>query len=259
MSWPGSAAPIIGLGRLGTAERLLRDAIEKDADSPEIWNNLGVVLMEKGEINEAAQVFRRAYGFDNGASDAIRDNLRLALAKSEENYYAAVQEQDYKLVRRGSSDYLIRRIPDKAEAEAVKETQKMRRPIFISLCMTGAIALAGCGESKDADVDRAFQSVNVVDESNLNDVMLNVADANEAVSYFQRATGEKPDRIDLRRGLAKSLVRAKRSTEAVSAWKSVVAHEDVTNEDRVEYADALIRNNEWKRADESAGFHPPDP
>ncbi|RKT28210.1 Flp pilus assembly protein TadD [Roseovarius halotolerans] len=133
----------------------------------------------------------------------------------------------------------------------------MRRPIFISLCMTGAIALAGCGESKDADVDRAFQSVNVVDESNLNDVMLNVADANEAVSYFQRATGEKPDRIDLRRGLAKSLVRAKRSTEAVSAWKSVVAHEDVTNEDRVEYADALIRNNEWKRADEVLDSIPP--
>ncbi|HKL45354.1 MAG TPA: tetratricopeptide repeat protein [Roseovarius sp.] len=107
----GLGSANLGLGRLGSAERLLRDAIEKDEDSPEIWNNLGVVLMEKGEINEAAQVFRRAYGFDNGASDAIRDNLRLALAKSEENYYAAAQEQDYKLVRRGSSDFLIRRIP----------------------------------------------------------------------------------------------------------------------------------------------------
>ncbi|MCZ0812672.1 MAG: tetratricopeptide repeat protein [Pseudomonadota bacterium] len=107
----GLGSANLGLGRLGSAERLLRDAIEKDEDSPEIWNNLGVVLMEKGEINEAAQVFRRAYGFDNGASDAIRDNLRLALAKSEENYYAASEEQDYKLVRRGSSDYLIRRIP----------------------------------------------------------------------------------------------------------------------------------------------------
>ncbi len=106
----GLGSANLGLGRLGTAERLLRDAIEKDGDAPEIWNNLGVVLMEKGDIAEAAQVFRRAYAFDNGASDAIRDNLRLALAKSENSDYAAPQEQDYKLVRRGSSDYLIRRI-----------------------------------------------------------------------------------------------------------------------------------------------------
>jgi len=101
----------LGLGRLGTAERLLRDALEEDERSPQIWNNLGVVLMEKGETSEAAQVFRRAYALDNGATDSIRDNLRLALAKSENSYYAGTQEQDYKLVRRGTGDYLIRRIP----------------------------------------------------------------------------------------------------------------------------------------------------
>ena len=106
----GLGSANLGLGRLGTAERLLRDAIEKDGDVPEIWNNLGVVLMEKGDSSEAAQVFRRAYAFDNGATDSIRDNLRLALAKSEKSDYGVVQEQDYKLVRRGSSDYLIRRI-----------------------------------------------------------------------------------------------------------------------------------------------------
>ena len=107
----GLGSANLGLGRLGTAERLLRDAVEKDEESPEIWNNIGVVLMEKGEISEAEQVFRRAYALDNGESDSIRDNLRLALAKSENSVYAEEQEQDYKLVRRGSSDYLIRSIP----------------------------------------------------------------------------------------------------------------------------------------------------
>ena len=99
------------LSRLHTAERLLRQALDKDEDSPEIWNNLGVVLMEKGEIAEAEQVFRRAYAFDNGQSDSIRDNLRLALEKSDNTDYAVENEQDYKLVRRGTSDYLIRKIP----------------------------------------------------------------------------------------------------------------------------------------------------
>jgi len=108
----GLGSANLGLGRLGTAERLLREAIEKDADSPEIWNNLGVVLMEKGDIPEAEQVFRRAYALDNGESDSIRDNLRLALANSENSVYDEIIEQDYKLVRRGSSDYLIRSIPN---------------------------------------------------------------------------------------------------------------------------------------------------
>ena len=107
----GLGSANLGLGRLGQAEDLLRRAIEKDEKSPEIWNNLGVVLVEQGEYGEAEQVFRRAYGLDNGESDAIRDNLRLALAKIEKPYYGGTQEQEYKLVRRGSSDYLIRKIP----------------------------------------------------------------------------------------------------------------------------------------------------
>lgn len=102
----------IGLGRLGQAEELLRKAIEADGVVPETYNNLGVVLMERGEYAEAAEVFRRAYALDNGQSDSIRDNLRLALAKTEKTgYLGEAEEQNYKLVRRGSSDFLIRSIP----------------------------------------------------------------------------------------------------------------------------------------------------
>lgn len=107
----GLGSANLALGRLGQAETLLRDAIEADEAMPEIWNNLGVVLMEQGDTSEAVQVFRRAYALDNGESDAIRDNLRLALANFDNSYYGETQEQDYKLVRRGSSDYLIRKIP----------------------------------------------------------------------------------------------------------------------------------------------------
>ena len=106
----GLGSANLGLGRLGTAEKLLRDAIEKDERYAEAWNNLGVVLMEKGEIAEAEQVFRRAYALDNGESDSIRDNLRLTLAKTEISDYDEEQEQEYKVVRQGSSEYLIRSI-----------------------------------------------------------------------------------------------------------------------------------------------------
>jgi Flp pilus assembly protein TadD len=91
------------LGRLNQAEALLRRAVEEDADYAPAWNNLGVVLMELGKTSEAAESFRRAFATDNGNSDQIRDNLRLALAKLDDPFYTGVQleDEEFQLVRRG--------------------------------------------------------------------------------------------------------------------------------------------------------------
>lgn len=133
----------------------------------------------------------------------------------------------------------------------------MRHPILLSFCVAGTFALSACDKTNEAEVDRALQDINVVDETNLNDVMLTVADADEAVAYFKKAAGQQPDRIDLQRGLAKSLVRASRSAEAVSAWQKVVDHPDSTDDDKVDLADALIRNNDWERANSVLDSVPP--
>ena len=98
----------LGLGRLNQAEALLRLAVKREPEWPEAWNNLGVVLMERDKTAEASQIFRKAYALDNGESDAIRDNLRLALAKMENSVYDEDQEQDFQVVRRGGGSYLIR-------------------------------------------------------------------------------------------------------------------------------------------------------
>lgn len=133
----------------------------------------------------------------------------------------------------------------------------MRHPILISLCIAGVSVLPACEKNSDADVKRAIESVNVIDESNLNDVMLTVADPNESVAYFQKTIAQYPDRIDLKRGLAKSLVRAKKPTEAAIAWRAVIASPEGTNEDRIALADALIRANEWKKAEAELAQIPP--
>ena len=133
----------------------------------------------------------------------------------------------------------------------------MRHPILVSLCVAGVAALSACDQSANPEVDRAFQNVNVVDETNLNEVMLTVADPNEGVSYFQRALAEDPDRIDLMRGLAVSLIRAKRTTEGAVAWGKVVDHKDVTSNDRIELADAMIRAGEWAKAEAQLDLIPP--
>ncbi len=131
------------------------------------------------------------------------------------------------------------------------------RTSALALTVLAAALLAGCQTSGDAAAQRALDSVNVVDETNLNDVMLTVADPEEAVNYFSKASAEKPDRIDLKRGLAKSLMRAGQATQAVAVLTQILASPEAGNEDRVNLADALIRTNEWARAEAELNKVPP--
>lgn len=133
----------------------------------------------------------------------------------------------------------------------------MRHPVFLALCLSGTAFLAACQGTTDADVQRAVKDVNVIDESNLSDIMLTVGDPDEAVAYFTKTLAQNPDRVDLKRGLARSLIRANKPTEAAAVWAQVVASPEGTNEDRVMYAEALIRSNNWEAAKAELNQIPP--
>lgn len=132
----------------------------------------------------------------------------------------------------------------------------MRHPILLTLC-AASLLLSACGQTADDQVEDAMRDLNVVDESNLNDVMLTVGDPNEAVRYFAGAVANDPERIDLQRGLATSLVRAGRVEEGITAWEAVQTHPDATSEDTVELAGALIRASRWDEAATQLNTVPP--
>jgi Flp pilus assembly protein TadD len=135
----------------------------------------------------------------------------------------------------------------------------MRHPVLMALLLGSTTALVGCGGKgqSDAEVQRAVADVNVIDESNLSDIMLTVGDPDEAVDYFTRTAAANPERMDLKRGLAKSLSRAGRPTEAASVMADVVASAEGTNDDRVNLADAQIRANNWAEAEATLNQIPP--
>lgn len=105
LSATGSAN--LKLGRLGQAERDLRQALVLDEEFIPAWNNLGVVLMEKGDYGEASRVFQRALKLDSGETADIADNLALALARIDNPDYADPQNTGPALVRRGTGEYLL--------------------------------------------------------------------------------------------------------------------------------------------------------
>lgn len=134
----------------------------------------------------------------------------------------------------------------------------MRHSLLVTLGLTTALGLSACDKIRgDNQVDRAMSAVNAIEDNNLSDIMLTVADAGEAVTYFQRASAENPEKLELKRGLAKSLVRAGRATEAVPVWRKVVKAPEATNDDRVDLADALIRTGKWDEADAALDEIPP--
>lgn len=106
--YAGLGAANLGLGRLGQAEKQLREAIKDPQAAPQTWNNLGLVLLDTDQIPEAVEILRRAFALSNGENDEIRDNLRLALAMQEKTVYDPETEQDLDVVRSGSSVYRIR-------------------------------------------------------------------------------------------------------------------------------------------------------
>jgi Flp pilus assembly protein TadD len=106
------------LGRLGQAETLLRQAVKLDETFVPAWNNLGVVLMETGKTPEAAQVFKRAFALDSGETAEIAENLRLALAKLDQQTYSGpVEDHNFALMRRGSGEYLLLSTPQADQVE----------------------------------------------------------------------------------------------------------------------------------------------
>ena len=134
----------------------------------------------------------------------------------------------------------------------------MRRNSVLLALLAGATFLSACAEQSGKEtVERAFQDVNVIDDANLNEVMLTVGDPNEAVTYFQRVVKEQPKNVEFQRGLAQSLVRAKRYDEGAAAWQRTVALPATTNDDRVEMADALIRAGDWAKAEKTLTAIPP--
>ncbi|MEO0914837.1 MAG: tetratricopeptide repeat protein, partial [Pseudomonadota bacterium] len=96
-----------------------------------------------------------------------------------------------------------------------------------------------------------------IDESGLNDIMLNFADPNAAANYFRNALNNDPTRVEFKRGYARSLMRARRSAEAVLAYEQMNDAGEMNNDDRMSYAEALLQNGDWDKAEAQLNAIPP--
>jgi len=133
----------------------------------------------------------------------------------------------------------------------------MRKVWIAPVCLMGLAVLSGCTQGRHAQAARAIDSVAQIDQENMAEMMLAVADPREAVQYFRHASEANPDRIIMRRGLARSLMRAGDAAAAIPVWREVIAHPEALPEDRVGLAEAYIRTNDWAQAEATLNSVPP--
>jgi Flp pilus assembly protein TadD len=122
--------------------------------------------------------------------------------------------------------------------------------------LVGVGLLAGC-EGRTAQTSRAIESMAQVDQENMAELMLAAADPHEAVNFFTQAAEANPDSLLHQRGLARSLARAGSPDRAIPVWQKVIAHPQGTADDRVELAEAHIRQSDWDSAEAVLNAIPP--
>lgn len=134
----------------------------------------------------------------------------------------------------------------------------MRHKVLIALCLLGATGISACQQGVSrSQAARAVAEAQAVDQNNLNDIMLTVADPTEAVTYFKNALAVTPDRVDLKRNLARSEIRAGLYAEAAALLTQIIASPQGTDDDRLALVDVLIRSNDWTQAQSVLNAIPP--
>lgn len=129
---------------------------------------------------------------------------------------------------------------------------KRQNSITAALLVIAGFGLSACTEPFDAPLgpDKNDDlAVNVIDDANLNDLMLTVSDPEDSVLYFRNALDREPGRLDLKRGYALSLARARRHADAVRIFEQLSAEGGADDTVRMEHAHSLARLERWDEAE----------
>ena len=131
------------------------------------------------------------------------------------------------------------------------------KPSLSTSVIVLAAFLSGCTPMTEEEKNADLGPIDVMGQEGMSDIMLNLADPDQAVEFFRTRLAQDPDNIELKRNLALALVRAKKYPDAVLQYEQIVAAGQATGDDRLNYADALVRSGSWEDARTQLDAIPP--
>lgn len=117
--------------------------------------------------------------------------------------------------------------------------------------------VAGCSPMTEEEKNADLGPIDVMGQEGMSEIMLNLADPGQAVIFFRERLAEEPENIETKRNLALALVRARQYADAALQYEQIVAVGQATADDRLNYADALVRNGAWEGARTQLDSIPP--
>ena len=171
-------------------------ALQLKPDDPELWKNLGHVLVELERPTDALLSFQHALGLDPNQWDATYDSASL-------------------LHRLGRFEEALRHF-DLCDG---------LRPNHALTLQARALAFHGLQRFEEAlaDNQRSHQldPANVATNNNIGDALQSLARYDEALPWFERALELKPDFIAAAMNKASALIQIRRFEEAIAAYRRV--------------------------------------
>lgn len=120
----------------------------------------------------------------------------------------------------------------------------------------GSLLIAGCQELSP-EKPTLEGEMDVIEATELTELLLNFREPTEAATYFRNKLSTEPDNEEYMRGLAVSLNRAKQDEQAALAYKRLIDSGKATNEDRLQYAETLIKTGQIDAAKAELDAIPP--
>jgi len=125
------------------------------------------------------------------------------------------------------------------------------------LTLVAVLAVAACGPRPQIDNSGELATLEAIDEQTITDIMLTSGDAVQAINFFRAKLAEEPNRVDYKRGLAESYVRARQHDQAILIYEQLDEAGQATPDDLMALADAYLRNGGWDEARATLAKVPP--
>ena len=210
-------------GIYADSETLWRASSRKNPKAFMVHNNLGLVLLGKGQVDEALAHFEEALALQPRFADA-HNNLGLVLLQQGRVDEAAVHFQEALAVR-----------PENACAHYNLGNALLRK---------GQVDQAAAQFQQAIEFDPTYAEAH----NNLGNALLQEGREDQALPHFRRALELQPDYAEAHNNLAIALLRKGQVDEAIAQWRAALKVQPGYTEARYNLGMALARQAQGAEA-----------
>jgi tetratricopeptide (TPR) repeat protein len=212
-------------------ETLFQTTIDRNPNCWMAYNNLGMALAGRGQIEEAMAHYEKALEINPNDADAY-NNLGMALAgrgqfeRAMAHYQKALEINPEKAEARSNLGIALASCGRATEAIAQYRIALKIKPGYAAAHLNLGVALAGLGQLDEA-ITQYLQALEinpdyVAAHTSLGNVLVGRGRIDEAIAHYRQALEINPDHVEAQANLGVALARRGRLDEAITHFQKAL-------------------------------------